>query len=244
MGPAVDVTDRDGRLDVFIPDLNYCTLLIQTEDGFQHRTQTAGLSVVMGQYTGWGPVLFDYDNDGWLDLYTSHGNAHHEYVEEDTLVRNTGDGNFEDVSVSSGEYFYEKYVGRGVTYGDYDNDGDLDLLVINLNDRPNLLRNDGGNRNNWLKVEARLKFPTGTRDAIGARVTVTAGELRQLEDLAPVRGYLSQADPRLHFGLGKVDVVDAVEIRWPDGSVEKLENVKANQTLKLVHETQAGETQP
>jgi hypothetical protein len=73
---------------------------------------------------------------------------------------------------------------------------------------------------------------------------VTAGELRQLEDLAPVRGYLSQADPRLHFGLGKVDVVDAVEIRWPDGSVEKLENVKANQTLKLVHETQAGETQP
>jgi hypothetical protein len=244
MGPAVGDVNRDGRLDMFIPDLNYCTLLVQGEDGFQHRTQTAGLSVVMGQYTSWGPVLFDYDNDGWLDLYTTHGDAHHEYIEEDTLVRNKGDGTFEDVSVRSGPYFQEKYVGRGATYGDYDKDGDLDLLVVNLNDYPNLLRNDGGNRNNWLQVEALLQFPTGTRYAIGARVTVTTGPLRQIADLVPTVGYLSQADPRLHFGLGKAGAADRVEIRWPDGAVERLENVKANQILKLVHEGHLKETKP
>jgi hypothetical protein len=244
MGPAVGDIDRDGRLDVFIPDMNYCTLLVQGEHGFQHEIESSGLSVVMGQYTGWGPVFFDYDNDGWLDLFTSHGNAHHEYSEEDTLARNAGDGTFEDVSLQSGQFFREKYVGRGATHGDYDNDGDVDLLVVNLNDAPNLLRNDGGNRNRWLKVEARLKFPTGTRHALGARVTVTTGDLRQIEDLLPVRGYLGQADSRLHFGIGKAKLVDAVEIRWPDGVVEKFHNVKANQTLKLTHEPQPTEATP
>jgi hypothetical protein len=244
MGPAIGDIDRDGRLDVFIPDLNYCTLLLQGEHGFQHEIRSSGLSVAMGQYTGWGPVLFDYDNDGWLDLFTTHGNAHHEYSEEDTLARNSGGGTFEDVSLQSGQYFREKYVGRGATHGDYDNDGDVDLLVVNLNDVPNLLRNDGGNRNHWLRVEARLKFPTGTRHAIGARVTVTTGDLRQIEDLLPTRGYLGQADPRLHFGIGKAAVVDLVEIRWPDGVVEKLHDVKANQTLRLTHELQPAVTEP
>jgi hypothetical protein len=238
MGPAVGDIDRDGRLDVFIPDMNYCTLLLQGEHGFQHEIESSGLSVVMGQYTGWGPVLFDYDNDGWLDLFTSHGNAHHEYSEEDTLARNLGDGTFEDVSVRSGKFFKEKYVGRGVTHGDYDNDGDVDLLVVNLNDVPNLLRNDGGNRNHWLKVVALLEFPTGKRHALGARVSVTTGKLRQIEDVLPVKGYLGQADPRLHFGVGQAKRIDLVEIRWPDGSVEKLRDVKVNQTLTLTHEPQ------
>ncbi len=244
MGAAVGDIDRDGRLDVFIPDMSYSTLLLQGEHGFQHEIESSGLSVVMGQYTGWGPVLFDYDNDGWLDLFTSHGNAHHEYSEEDTLARNKGDGTFEDVSRQSGQFFREKYVGRGVTHGDYDNDGDVDLLVVNLNDAPNLLRNDGGNRNHWLGVEALLEFPTGTRHALGARVTVTTGDLRQIEDVQPVKGYLGQADPRLHFGLGKAEVVDELEIRWPDGVVEKLHDVKPNQTLKLTHQPRPREAGP
>jgi hypothetical protein len=244
MGAAVGDIDRDGRLDLFIPDMSYSTLLLQGEHGFQHEIESSGLSVVMGQYTGWGPVLFDYDNDGWLDLFTSHGNAHHEYSEEDTLARNSGDGTFEDVSLQSGRFFQQKYVGRGVTHGDYDNDGDVDLLVVNLNDVPNLLRNDGGNRNRWLRVEALLEFPTGTRHALGARVTVTAGGLRQIDDVLPVRGYLGQADPRLHFGLGKAEVVDEVEIRWPDGAVQKLHNVKTNQTLKLTHQPRPSEAAP
>jgi len=239
MGAAIGDIDRDGLLDVFIPDLNYCTLLMQSKTGFEYRTGSVGLAVVMGQYTGWAPVLFDYDNDGWLDLFTTHGAAHHEYVQEDTLVRNKGDGTFEDVSKISGQYFHEKYVGRGATHLDYDNDGDLDLVIVNLNDAARLLRNDGGNRNNWLKVEAKFQFPTGMRDALGARVTVSTGKLRQIEELVPVRGYLSQADHRLHFGLGKATTA-TVEIRWPDGAIERRDHVKANQILRLIRPARAG----
>jgi hypothetical protein len=250
MGPVVGDVNRDGLLDIFIPNLNYCTLFVQKLiDGrrrtFYDRTAQTGLAQVMGQYAGWGAVFFDYDNDGWLDIFTAHGDAHHEYVQENTLMRNKGDGNFEDVSVQSGQHFKEKHVGRGVAWADIDNDGDIDLLVANLNDRPILLRNDGGNTvNNWLTVDGKLKFPTGMRDAIGARVTVTTGSLRQIEDLMPSRGYLSQGDPRLHFGLGKAAQADSVEIRWPDGVTEKLENVKANQFVKLVHEAKTNGVKP
>lgn len=241
MGPVVGDFNRDGLLDIFIPNLNYCILyqqrVVNGRHEFVDRTALAGLSQAMGQYAGWGAVSFDYDNDGWLDLFTAHGDAHHEYVEENTLMRNLGNAKFEDVSDRSGQHFKEKYVGRGVAWADFDNDGDIDLVIANLNDRPVLLRNDGGNKvNNWLTVDAKLHFPTGTRDAIGARVTVTTGSMKQIEDLIPSRGYMSQGDPRLHFGLGKAAEADSVEIRWPDGKTEKLEHVKANQFLKLVHD--------
>jgi enediyne biosynthesis protein E4 len=241
MGPVVGDVNRDGLLDIFIPNLNYCTLFVQERlhgpPNFIDRTALTGLSQVLGQYAGWGAVMFDYDNDGWLDIFTVHGDAHHEYVQENTLMRNRGDGTFEDVSDRSGHHFKEKYVGRGAAWADFDNDGDIDVIISNLNDRPALLRNDGGNQlSNWLTVDARLQFPTGTRDAIGSRVTVTTGALKQIEDLIPSRGYMSQGDPRLHFGLGKAQVAD-VEIRWPDGTIEKFKNVKANQFLKLVHKS-------
>ncbi len=244
MGPVVGDVNRDGLLDIFIPNLNYCILFVQDrlngQLNFSDRTAVTGLSQALGQYAGWGAVMFDYDNDGWLDIFTTHGDAHHEYVQENTLMRNKGDGTFEDVSDRSGQHFKEKYVGRGAAWGDFDNDGNVDLVISNLNDRPILLRNDGGDKlNNWLTVDAKLQFPTGTRDAIGARVTVTTGSLKQVEDLIPSRGYMSQGDPRLHFGLGKAQVADSVEIRWPDGTVEKMEKVKANQFLKLVHKTSA-----
>ncbi|MGO9095812.1 MAG: CRTAC1 family protein [Bryobacteraceae bacterium] len=248
MGPVVGDVNRDGLLDIFIPNLNYCILfqqaLVNGRRTFFDRTAVTGLSQALGQYAGWGAVMFDYDNDGWLDLFIAHGDAHHEYVQEASLMRNRGDGTFEDVSDRSGQYFKEKYVGRGVTWADIDNDGDIDLLVVNLNDSPKLLRNDGGNRNNWITVDAKLSFPTGQRDAIGARVTVTSGALKQIEDLMPTRGYLSQGDPRLHFGLGKAAYADLVEIRWPDGVVEKHEKVKANQFLRLVHEAKATKVKP
>jgi enediyne biosynthesis protein E4 len=238
MGPAIGDFDHNGWFDIFVPDLTYCSLYMQHEKGFRNATEKSGLAVIMAQYAGWAAMVFDYDHDGWSDILTVHGNAHHEYVQEDTLMRNRGNVTFEDVSRRAGPYFDEKYVGRGGAYLDFDNDGDVDLVIVNLNDEPRLLRNDGGNRRSWLTVDARLRFPTGTREAVGARVAVTANGMRQMQELVPVRGYLSQNDPRLHFGLNGATECD-VEIRWPDGTVEKHEKVKANQFLKLVRETKA-----
>jgi len=239
MGPFPGDVNRDGLMDVFVPNLNYCILFINTgKDGFVDRTRQAGLSQAMGQYVGWAGIMLDYDNDGWLDIFTTHGDAHHEFVQEDTLMRNRGDGTFEDVSRQSGQYFFEKYVGRGAAWADLDNDGDIDLVIVNLNDSPRILRNDGGNRNHWLTVEPLLKFPTGSRLAIGARVTVTTGSLKQIEDVNPVRGFLSTGDGRVHFGLAQAERAD-VEIRWPDGKIDKFPAVKANQFVKYVHEARA-----
>jgi len=232
MGPAVGDVDRDGRLDVFIPDMDYSCLLMNRGDFFEDRTAAAGLTVICGQYIGWGAILFDYDNDGYVDVYVANGDAHKEFPDEAVLVRNDGKGNFVDVAKQSGDYFHHKYVSRGATWGDIDNDGDLDLIVFNLNDSPRLLRNDGGNRNHWLTIEARLS--TGKSDAIGARIAVISGGLRQFQDLIPVRGYLSQGDPRMHFGLGKAGKADRVEIRWPNGKTTELREVGANQMLRVV----------
>ncbi len=234
MGPAIGDVDRDGRPDIYVPDMGYGCLLMNRGEYFEDRTASSKLAVVCGQYTGWGGVLFDYDNDGYLDVFVANGNAHHEYSEEDVLMRNDGRGSFIDVAATSGDYFRQKYVGRGATYGDFDNDGDLDLLVANLNDSPRLLRNDGGNRNHWLTVA--VKLPGGRSDAIGARVTVTTGTLSQIRDVVPMTGYLSQADPRAHFGLADATRADVVEIRWPGGGTTRLTNVKANQILTVVQD--------
>ncbi len=231
MGPAVGDVDRDQLLDIYIPDMSYGCLMMNRGDYFEDCTAPSRLAVVCGQYTGWGGVLFDYDNDGFLDIFVANGNAHHEFSEEDVLMRNDGTGRFIDVAARSGEYFRQKYVGRGATSGDYDNDGDLDLLIVNLNDSPRLLRNDGGNRRHWLTVSVR--GPDGKSDVIGARVSVRAGERTQIRDVIPVTGYLSQADSRAHFGLGEQSRVERLEIRWPGGQTTTLEDVPADQVLTV-----------
>jgi hypothetical protein len=234
MGPVIGDLDRNGHLDIFIPDMGYSSLLMNRGGKFEDWTTGSKLAVICGQYTGWGGILVDYDNDGDLDVFVSNGNAHHEYTEEDVFAVNDGKANFVDVARHTGDYFHEKYVGRGSSFGDYDNDGDIDIVVVNLNSEARLLRNDGGNRNNWLKVA--VKLAGGKTDAIGARVTVTTGDLRQVEDVVAVAGYLSQADPRPNFGLGSADKADAVEIRWPGGRIQRLENVPANQILTVVED--------
>ena len=234
MGPVIGDLNRDGRLDIFVPDMGYGSLLLHRGEFFENATTASKLALICGQYTGWGGILLDYDNDGDQDLFVANGNAHHEYTEEDILAANDGAAKFTDVARDSGPYFGQKYVGRGATCGDYDNDGDLDILVVNLNDAARLLRNDGGNRNRWLTLH--LKLPGGKTDAIGARVTVTAGTRRQMQDVVAVKGYLSQADPRVHFGLGRAAVVDSVEIRWPDSSRQRLENVPVDQVLTVVQQ--------
>jgi hypothetical protein len=214
MGPVIGDLNGNSRLDIFVPDMGYGSLLLHRGDFFENATTASRLALICGQYTGWGGILLDYDNDGDLDLFVANGNAHHEYTEEDILAANDGGANFTDVARDSGPYFRQKYVGRGATCGDYDNDGDLDILVVNLNDAARLLRNDGGNRNRWLTLD--LKLPGGRSHAIGARVTVTTGSRRQVQDVIAVKGYLSQADPRVHFGLGAAARVDSVgkTCRW------------------------------
>lgn len=231
MGPDAGDVNRDGWLDLYIPDMDYGCLLVNKQDYFEDMTTRTGLAVMCGQYTGWGGLLLDYDNDGYLDVYIANGDAHKEFGEEDTLGRNDGRGNFVDVAKTAGPYFEEKLIGRGAACGDFDNDGDLDLLINNLNGPAKLLRNDGGNRNHWLTVVAQT--PGGKSTAIGARIAVTAGDLTQIQDVNPVRGYLSQSDPRVHFGLGRAAKADRVEVRWPDGRSTELTDVSADQFLTV-----------
>jgi hypothetical protein len=190
-----------------------------------------GIAAVLGQYTSWSGNFLDYDHDGVLDIFIVNGDAHHLEPEEDTLFRGEGGKRFVDVSAKSGPAFRLKAVGRGSAAGDVDNDGDLDLLVLNLNGPARLYRNDGGNRGNWIMV--RTVGTTSNRDGIGARVRLTAGGVTQVRDIRSSSGYLSQSDPRAHFGLGKIEKVDRIEVRWPSGRFSTLENVKVNQVLTV-----------
>lgn len=234
MGPTVGDVDRNGWFDLYIPDMGYGCLLMNQEGYFDDRTAPSTLAVISGQYTGWGGVMFDFDNNGHLDLFVANGHPHFEYPEEDLLLRNDGNGNFSNVSEQCGEYFHREHVGRGAACADFDNDGDMDLLVVNLNDKPVLLRNDGGNRQHWLQVDARL--PGGRSSAVGARVTVHAQGAIQIREAIPVVGYLSQSDIRLHFGLGTATRAEKIEIRWPDGQQSVLEDVPANQLLTVIQD--------
>ena len=231
MGPAVADLEGDGNLDVLIPDMDYGSLLSKQGGFYTDLIGRSGLAVICGQYTGWGAVLFDYDNDGWADVFISNGDSHHEYPEDAVLARNDGKGVFVDVARESGAYFQAKWSSRGSTWADFDDDGNVDLLVVDTSGPPHLLRNEGGTGNHWLKVDARVK--DGHRTAIGARVTVTAGGKTQFQDVIGVNGYLSQGDTRAHFGLGPAEKVDLVEIRWPDGTKDEWKDVKADQVLRV-----------
>ena len=141
------------------------------------------------------------------------------------------EGKFTDVSLKLGNYFSEEYVGRGSCTGDYDNDGDLDLFVTNLNDRCILLRNNKGNQKNWILLD--LEGTISNRDAVGARVNLTSGGKLQIAQKRSTTGYLSQGDHRLHFGLGKNENIESIEIIWPSGKSQVMENIKANQILTV-----------
>ncbi|MFH0980511.1 MAG: CRTAC1 family protein [Planctomycetota bacterium] len=232
MGPVVGDVDRNGLLDVLVPDMGYNALLYNEGKMFVDVTTRTGVALACGQYTGWGGLLIDYDNDGYLDVFVANGDPHHEYPEEDVLLRNDGKGKFVDVADQAGPYFRQKYVGRGAAWADFDNDGDVDILVMNVNSSPRLLRNDGGNRNHWLIVAPKRAGAKVV--ALGARVTATVGKMRMIQEVYGATGYLSQSDTRVHFGLGTATQVDKLQIRWPDRTVTTLENVRADQILNVV----------
>ena len=231
---SVDFADynRDGLLDMFVSDDNYCALYENLGKGiFSDNSYKSGISVASGQFVGWSSSFVDYDNDGDADIFKTNGELKHLYGQEDQLFENIGKGKFKDVSVDKGTYFKEEYVGRGACLGDYDNDGDIDIYISNLDSKGVFLRNNQGHKNNWLTL--KLEGTTSNRDGIGARIKLTAGGQIQTTQKKSTSGYLSQNDPRIHFGLAKDSIVDKIEIKWPSGKYQVLTKVKVNQFLTL-----------
>lgn len=231
---AVDFADynSDGLMDLFVSDIHFSALYRNEGHGlFRDVTIPAGIAAASGQYDGWGASFLDYDNDGDVDICKVNGDLNHLYGQEDQLFENIGEGKFRDVSVERGSYFVRELVGRGACFGDYDNDGDIDVFIVNLNEPGVLLRNESLDRNNWL--ELRLIGSTSNRDGVGTKVKVVSNGKVQVAQKKSSSGYLSQNDPRMHFGLGKNEMVDRIEIAWPSGKTQVLENVHAGQILTI-----------
>ena len=231
---SVDYADfnKDQLIDIFISDDNYCSLYENMGNGvFRDNSYSSGISVASGQFVGWSSSFFDFDNDGDPDLFKTNGELKHLYGQEDQVFENLGDGTFEDVSVRLGTYFEEEHVGRGACLGDYDNDGDMDIFIVNLNSGSRFLRNNKGNSSNWLMLN--LVGTTSNRDGVGANIRLVTGEEVQISQKKSTSGYLSQSDPRVHFGLAGHESADRVEVTWPSGKVQVLERVPANQILTV-----------
>jgi hypothetical protein len=231
---AVDFADYngDGLLDLFVSDDGYCSLFANEGGGvFSERSYHAGIASASGQHVGWATAFIDYDNDGDRDIFKVNGELKHLYGQEDQLFENDGSGNFTDVSVDRGRHFVQERVSRGACFGDYDNDGDIDVYIVNLNDRGVLLRNDHGNKNNWLLLD--LVGTDSNRDAVGARVTLKIGEESMMAQKAGGSGYLSHHDYRIHFGIKDAESIDEIVILWPSGREQLLKDIDANQILTV-----------
>ncbi len=231
---SVDFADYngDGLLDVFMSDDTYCSLYQNQGNGvFTDMSYPSGIAIASGQHVGWSSSFIDYDNDGDVDIFKVNGELKHLYGQEDQLFENLDGEKFRDASLEKGAYFQEELVGRGACFGDYDNDGDLDGYIVNLDGHGVLLRNNQGNEKNWIIIQ--LEGTDSNRDGIGAIVTLSAGGKEQMGLRRSTTGYLSQNDHRMHFGIGESDRVDSVEIKWPSGKVQQLENLEANQIITV-----------
>jgi hypothetical protein len=225
--------DLDGMVDIIVPDMAYGCIYKNTGSGyFDEMSARMGLAAACGQYTSWSCNIFDINHDGFSDCFISNGHPHRLIGEEDLVLLNVEGKRFENISHLLGSDFQEKYVGRGSAVGDYDNDGDLDILILNLNNRPRLLRNDGGNIQNWFMIH--LIGRNSNRDAIGTRVKVTTGQKTQTRWKSSSSGYLSQSDYRLHFGTGKYNTIDKIEIYWPNGKRQSLTNINVSQVMTII----------
>ena len=201
---SVDFADYncDGLLDMFISDDKYCSLYENQGNGlFKDQSYPSGIATAAGQYVGWSSSFIDYNNDGKPDIFKVNGALKHLYGQEDQLFENLGNGKFKDVSTECGKYFLKELVGRGACFGDYDNDGDIDAYIVNLNNQGVFLRNNKGNQNNWITLN--LIGTTSNRDGIGARIKLTSGGKTQLAVKKSTTGYLSQNDPKDTLWIGK-----------------------------------------
>jgi hypothetical protein len=224
--------DLDGLVDIIVPDMAYSCLYKNTGAGyFEEMSARMGIAAACGQYTSWSGNFFDFNNDGYGDLFITNGHPHRLIGEEDLLLLNDAGQRFINLSHQLGPDFQEKFVGRGSAVGDFDNDGDMDILVLNLNDRPRLLLNQDGNKKHWIMIH--LIGKKSNRDAIGSRIRLSTGDIIQTRWKLSSSGYLSQSDYRIHFGLGDFTQVDNIEIRWPNNQIQTLKNVKADQIITI-----------
>jgi hypothetical protein len=216
------------------PGRAYTTVYLNLGQGiFTDRSFESGVAAASGPYLGWGVGFIDIDNDGLLDLFVANGHVYPDiertgtstYHQRNLLFRNQGKGRLTKVTASEGGGLALARSSRGAAFGDYDNDGDIDVLISNIDDRPTLLRNDtSGGR--WITM--RLVGVKSNRDGIGAKVAVVAGGRRQIAEVRAGGSYQSHNDMRLHFGLGDEHAIDEVEIRWPSGLVERVDGLEAD----------------
>jgi hypothetical protein len=236
--------DGDGRPDLVVGTFHREGFsLYHNERGglFHSAGAETGLFALTLQRLGFGAKFLDWDNDGDLDLAFANGHVQDQVQRLDStatypqraLLLENGDGKqFRDVSERGGTGFRVPYVGRGLAAADYDNDGGMDLLLVDAEGSPHLLHNQMVGRGNWLRV--RLKSARGPREGLGARVRITAGGKTQVRECQAVGSYLSSHDPRVHFGLGAAREVQRLEVLWPGGAKSELKNLPANRELTIV----------
>jgi hypothetical protein len=241
MGVAVGDYDGDGWMDIFITTFSNDNYILFHNDGggiFTDVSYPSGLGEPTIPYLGWATAFMDYDNDGHLDLFLANGHVYPEvdrgsrerYRQPLQLFRNLANGKFTEVSKATGLAAIPPQSARGGAYCDYDNDGDLDVVVSVMDAKPQLLRNGGGNSRNWLSL--KLTGTKSNRMAIGARIKLTAGGTTQYASVRAGGSYLSSDDPRVHFGLGSATSATA-EILWPSGTHQVVENIKSNQYIAV-----------
>jgi hypothetical protein len=241
MGVGVGDYDLDGNLDIFKTNFADDTNVLYRNDGkgnFDDVTIRAGVGVET-RYVGWGTGIVDLDNDGFPDLFIATGSVYPEVERKvpsypfrtpRVVFRNLGDGRFEELMEEAGSGVSAAHVSRGCAFGDFDNDGDMDILVMNMNEPPSLLRNDVSGGGHWLKV--LLVGVQSNRSAIGSRVTARYGTRRQAQEVLAQSSFYSANDRRLHFGLGAEASAD-LTIRWTNGATETITNVAANQLVVI-----------
>jgi hypothetical protein len=245
MGLSLGDYDRDGRLDLIVTNFSgqYNTIYHRNPDGtftdVSRQTKTADASM---PYVGWGVKLFDYDNDGWLDLLVVNGHVYPQiegaypggyYRQPKLFYRNLRNGTFAEITQSMGKALNERRSSRGAAFGDFDEDGDIDIVVNDLDGPPMLLRNDGGSKaGHWISL--LLRGTKSNRNAVGAKAWLTAGKMTQVDEVRSGDSYLSHSDWRLHFGLGTATVVDQIGIRWPSGKKETFWNLPADRVIQII----------
>jgi len=230
--------DNDGYLDLYISDFQLASDHVWHNDGtgfFDEVSEIVGVTVPTRNVLSFGGGFFDYDNDGWLDLFIANGHVYEEvervspeshYKQINSLFHNDGHGKFAEVGKSAGDGFATPYAGRGAAFADFDNDGNVDIVVANAGDLPLLLHNGGAGGNHFLNF--KLVGTKSNRDAMGARIKLRAGGVSQIREIAGGGSYLSQSDLRAHFGLGESRQADAVEVTWPSGLRQTFRDVEAD----------------